>query len=305
MQNIIEINKLSKNFKIKKPASSLKGILKSDYKTIKAVDNISFSINSGERVAFIGPNGAGKSTTIKMLSSILYPTSGEAKVMGLTPWDNRKKLAYKIGTVFGQRSQLWYNLPVQDSFELIGSIYNLSPIPFKRRLSKLVHLFEIRDLLHHPTSSLSLGQRMRCEVVASLLHNPQVLFLDEPTIGLDITAKAIIRDTIKKQAQEEGTTLLLTSHDTDDMEKVCDRVIIINKGKIIYNDQVKTLRDSFLHKKYIDITTSDGSKHAIEVNTKTDSIQSAMDNILKQYQVADVTIENPPMEEIIKEIYSR
>ncbi|MBQ8662096.1 MAG: ATP-binding cassette domain-containing protein, partial [Alphaproteobacteria bacterium] len=189
MTNIIEVKQLTKKFKLKKNGGGLKSFFSPEYKTITAVDRISFEIGKGERVAFIGPNGAGKSTTIKMLSSILYPTSGTALIKGLVPWENRKKIACDIGTVFGQRSQLWYNLPVQDSFALMGKIYNLEEIAFKRRLSRLVRLFEIRDLLNSPTRSLSLGQRMRCEIVASLLHKPQILFLDEPTIGLDVTAK--------------------------------------------------------------------------------------------------------------------
>lgn len=303
MENIIEVNNLSKKFKIKK-SSGLKGLFNPEFKTVNAVNNISFSIKKGERVAFIGPNGAGKSTTIKMLSAILYPSGGEAKVLGLTPWDNRKKIAKDIGTVFGQRSQLWYNLPIQDSFNLIGKIYGIDDIPLKKRISKLVRLFEIRDLMAHPTSSLSLGQRMRCEIVASLIHNPKVLFLDEPTIGLDITAKAIIRDLIKKQALEEDTTLLLTSHDTDDMEKVCDRVIIINKGKLIFDDSINALRDSYLKKKYIEITTDSGKKFKTEVDTTKTPIQKAMDELVKKHNIIDMTIENPPMEEIIKEIYS-
>lgn len=304
MPNIIEVNDLSKKFKLKKPSKGFKSLFNPEYKTITAVNKISFNIQKGERVAFIGPNGAGKSTTIKMLSAILHPTSGSAKVMGLTPWENRQKLAYDIGTVFGQRSQLWYNLPIQDSFDLIGKIYNIPEISFKKRLSKLVRLFEIRDLLNHPTKSLSLGQRMRCEIVASLIHNPKVLFLDEPTIGLDVTAKAIIRDLIKKQALEEETTLLLTSHDTDDMEKVCDRVIVINKGKLIFDDSINKLRDSFIKKKYIGITTIEGDNLKIEVNTTQTPIKQALDKLIKQYHIQDVTIENPPMEEIIKEIYS-
>lgn len=205
MTNIIEVKQLTKKFKLKKSNSGLKSLFKPEYKSITAVDKISFEIKKGERVAFIGPNGAGKSTTIKMLSSILHPTSGTALIKGLVPWDNRQKIAHDIGTVFGQRSQLWYNLPVQDSFALIEKIYNIDEIAFKRRLSKLVKLFEIRDLLSHPTRSLSLGQRMRCEIVASLLHKPEILFLDEPTIGLDVTAKEIIRNLIKKQALAYGS----------------------------------------------------------------------------------------------------
>lgn len=305
MQNIIEVDQLTKKFKLKKPASGLRSIFNPEYKTITAVDKISFEIHAGERVAFIGPNGAGKSTTIKMLSSILYPTSGSAKVMNLIPWENRQKLAYDIGTVFGQRSQLWYNLPIQDSFALLGKVYNIPEIAFKKNLSRLVRLFEIRDLLTHPTRSLSLGQRMRCEIVASLIHNPKVLFLDEPTIGLDITAKAIIRNLIKKQALEQETTLLLTSHDTDDMEKVCDRVIVINKGKLIFNDSIKALKDSYLSKKYIEILTDSGEKIKAEIDTKITPIKKALADLTSKHQIIDITIENPPMEEIIKEIYKR
>ena len=305
MTNIIEVKQLTKKFKIQKHTGTLKRFFHPEYKNITAVDKISFNITKGERVAFIGPNGAGKSTTIKMLSSILHPTSGTALVNGLIPWNNRQELSSGIGTVFGQRSQLWYNLPVQDSFALMGKIYNIADIPFKRRLSKLVNLFEIRDLLTHPTRSLSLGQRMRCEIVASLLHRPQVLFLDEPTIGLDVTAKEIIRNLIKKQALEEETTLLLTSHDTDDMEKVCERVIIINKGKIIFDDSISTLKDSFLSKKYIEITTDTGEKIRTEVNTKKTPVKKAIDELVNKYHVIDMTVENPPMEEIIKEIYRR
>ena len=305
MTNIIEVNQLTKKFKIQKNSGTFKGFFRPEYKTLTAVDKINFQIGKGERVAFIGPNGAGKSTTIKMLSSILYPSSGTALVNGMVPWDNRQKLSYSIGTVFGQRSQLWYNLPVQDSFALMGKIYNLEDMRFKRRLAKLVNLFEIRDLLTHPTRSLSLGQRMRCEIVASLLHKPQILFLDEPTIGLDVTAKEIIRNLIKKQALEEDTTLLLTSHDTDDMEKVCERVIIINKGKLIFDNSLATLREAFLNKKYVEITTDSGQKIRTEVNTKEIPVKKAIDEIIKKYHVTDMTVENPPMEEIIKEIYRR
>lgn len=305
MTNIIEVKQLTKKFKLKKNGGGLKSFFSPEYKTITAVDRISFEIGKGERVAFIGPNGAGKSTTIKMLSSILYPTSGTALIKGLVPWENRKKIACDIGTVFGQRSQLWYNLPVQDSFALMGKIYNLEEIAFKRRLSRLVRLFEIRDLLNSPTRSLSLGQRMRCEIVASLLHKPQILFLDEPTIGLDVTAKEIIRDLVKKQALEEDTTLLLTSHDTDDMEKVCNRVIIINKGKIIFDDSLDRLKESYLNKKYVEVTTNSGEKIKQIVNTAEIPVKKALDELVRKYHVTDMTVENPPMEEIIKEIYGR
>lgn len=294
MEKIINVVNLTKKF-----------AKKDSKKNIIAVNNLSFDIDKGEKVAFIGPNGAGKSTTIKMLSAILYPTSGSAKILGLTPWENSKKLAYDIGTVFGQRSQLWYQLPVEDSFHLLGKIYDIPEYPFKKRLLNLVKLFEIKDLLKQPTKSLSLGQRMRCEIVASLLHNPKILFLDEPTIGLDVTAKAILREVIKKQADKEETTLLLTSHDTDDMEKVCNRVIVINKGKLIFDDSVQKLRKSFLKKKYIEITESDGNKFKVEVDTSKQQIKDVLAELITKHQIFDMTIENPPMEEIIKEIYTR
>lgn len=294
MEKIINVVNLTKKF-----------AKKDSKKNIIAVNNLSFDIDKGEKVAFIGPNGAGKSTTIKMLSAILYPTSGSAKILGLTPWENSKKLAYDIGTVFGQRSQLWYQLPVEDSFHLLGTIYDIPEYPFKKRLLNLVKLFEIKDLLKQPTKSLSLGQRMRCEIVASLLHNPKILFLDEPTIGLDVTAKAILREVIKKQADKEETTLLLTSHDTDDMEKVCNRVIVINKGKLIFDDSVQKLRKSFLKKKYIEITESDGNKFKVEVDTSKQQIKDVLAELITKHQIFDMTIENPPMEEIIKEIYTR
>ena len=304
MTNIIEVNQLTKKFKIPQKTTFFKGLFNPKYKTLTAVNNVSFNIKKGEKVAFIGPNGAGKSTTIKMLASILHPSSGFAYVNGLIPWNNREQLAYSIGTVFGQRSQLWYNLPIQDSFALMGKIYSLDDIQFKRRLAKLVKLFEIRDLLSHPTRSLSLGERMRCEIVASLLHKPQILFLDEPTIGLDVTAKEIIRNLIKKQALEEDTTLLLTSHDTDDMEKVCERVIIINKGKIIFDDSISALKDSYLQKKYIEVTTVSGEKILLTINTKINPVKQAIEELTQKYHVIDLTVENPPMEEIIKEIYA-
>lgn len=304
MENIIEIENLTKKFKLKKSKKGFLNIFKPEYHNKIAVNNISFSIKKGERVAFIGPNGAGKSTTIKMLSSILHPTSGSAKVLGLTPWENKKELASQIGTVFGQRSQLWYDLPVDDSFKLIGKIYNVTKEEYKKRINNLIKIFEIREFLKQPTKSLSLGQRMRCEIVASLIHNPKVLFLDEPTIGLDITAKATIRELIKKQTEEEGTTLLLTSHDTDDMEKVCDRVIIINKGKIIFDDSVKKLRDSYIKKKYIKATTESGEEIGAIIDTSKTPIKKAIEDMLKEHNIVDFTVENPPMEEIIQEIYN-
>ncbi len=305
MEEIIKVNNLCKKFQLSDSKGSFFLGFQKKKKNIYAVKDISFAINKGEKVAFIGPNGAGKSTTIKMLSAILHPTSGSAEVCGMIPWENRSKLAYKIGTVFGQRSQLWQDLPVQDSFGLLARIYNLDTMEAKKNLLRLIRLFEIKDILPHPVKSLSLGQRMRCEIVASLLHKPQVLFLDEPTIGLDVTAKNIIRNLIKKQALEQETTLLLTSHDTADMEQVCEKVIILNKGKIIFNDSLSKLKATYLNRKYIEITTESGEKIHSTVNTVETPVSKELSNLAKQYRITDLTVENPPMDEIIREIYAR
>ena len=219
---IIQVENLSKTFQIKQKQSGFFGGVKAlwnpNYKIVKAVDNISFSVNEGEIVAFIGPNGAGKSTTIKMLTGILFPSSGIISVLGYNPQHQRLKLAYHIGSVFGQKPQLWYHLPPQDTYNLFSRIYELDQRKFKERLDYLVDAFEIEDLLKTPVRKMSLGQRMRCEIVASLLHRPKIIFLDEPTIGLDVVAKQRIREVIKHLNETEKVTIFLTSHDAGDVE---------------------------------------------------------------------------------------
>ncbi|HEU4619150.1 MAG TPA: ATP-binding cassette domain-containing protein [Gammaproteobacteria bacterium] len=211
-----------------------------------AVDRICFSITAGERVAFIGPNGAGKSTTLKMLTGLLYPTSGSARVAGFVPWKERRRLAYEIGIVFGQRSQLWYHLRVRDSFELLAKIYGLDAKLYRARAAHVAEVLRIGGLLDAPVKSLSLGQRMRCEIAAALLHRPKILFLDEPTIGLDVTAKALLREHLKHLAEAEDTVILLTSHDMGDIEQICARVILVNHGRLLLDKPLEELRSSFL-----------------------------------------------------------
>ena len=220
---------------------------------VMAVDGVSLRIEPGERVAFIGPNGAGKSTTLKILAGILYPDSGRVTVDGLVPWRDRRKLGFRVGTVFGQRSQLWYQLPARATFELLAHVYELPQAVRRARLDALVHAFALEPLLDRPVRQLSLGERMRCEVAASLLHAPRVLFLDEPTIGLDVTAKATIRELLQHRADVEGTTLLLTSHDTGDIEEVCDRVIIINHGRILLDTSIDELKRRYLRTRQVTI----------------------------------------------------
>ena len=247
--NVIEVKNLNKKFKIREKEKGIKGSIKSifnpNYKEINAVDNISFSVEEGEMLAFIGPNGAGKSTTIKMLTGILYPTQGEINVMGLDPSKQRKKLAYQIGTVFGQKEQLWTHLTPYDNFKFFGAIYDLKDEEIEIRIKELKRVFDLEEFINTPVRNLSLGQRIRCEMVAALIHKPKILFLDEPTIGLDPVVKENIRNLIKKMNQEYKTTIFLTSHDIGDIEKLCKRVVIINHGKIILDDSMNSLKYNF------------------------------------------------------------
>jgi ABC-2 type transport system ATP-binding protein len=228
---------------------------RSDGRVFTAVDHIDFGIDAGERVAFIGPNGAGKSTTLKMLTGLLYPSSGSARVAGFVPWAERSRLAYEIGIVFGQRSQLWYHLRVRDSFALLGKIYGLDAGTYRARTAELAEVLRIGDLLESPVKSLSLGQRMRCEIAAALLHRPKILFLDEPTIGLDVTAKALLREHLKHLAEAEDTVIVLTSHDTGDIEEICARVILVNHGRVLLDQPLATLRSTLLREQRLPLET--------------------------------------------------
>jgi ABC-2 type transport system ATP-binding protein len=297
----------------------IKSYLFPRYQTFIAINNISFSLKKGERVAFIGPNGAGKSTTIKILAGIMQPSGGLVEVLGKTPGHHRKRLAYQIGAVFGQRSQLWYHLPVQETLALLAAIYDIPYFEYKKRLKDLTEKFDVVSLLNKPVRQLSLGERMRCEIVASFLHKPSVLFLDEPTIGLDITAKAIIRDLIRQQSIEEGATLLLTSHDTDDIETVCDRVIIINKGELLLDDTLNNLKTLYIRKKVLTIATEEEntlwqqqgteileqSAHhlKIEIDLTQKTVEEIISMLLDAYSIKDLTIEGPPLETIIQSLY--
>ena len=219
----IQVDNLSRSFRVQSRGAgmgaALRALVRPSYTNVDAVRGVSFTIEAGERVSFVGPNGAGKSTTIKMLSGILYPTSGIATVQGLVPWKQRRLLGYQIGTIFGQRSRLWLHLPAMEAFNLLARVYDLDESTFRRRLGELIDLFDIEALARKPVRVLSLGERMRCELVACLLHSPRILFLDEPTIGLDVVAKAALRQLIRDQSEREGMTILLTSHDTGDMEQ--------------------------------------------------------------------------------------
>ena len=319
---VIEVEKLSKNFKVKVKEKGLKGSIKSifkpKYKTTKAVDKVSFKVEQGEMIAFIGPNGAGKSTTIKMLTGILYPTSGEVKVMGINPTKERKKLAYQIGTVFGQKEQLWTHLTPYDNFKFFGAVYDLDDAIIEKRIKEYKELFELDDFINTPVRNLSLGQRIRCEIVASLIHNPKILFLDEPTIGLDPVVKEKIRTLIKRLNKENKTTVFLTSHDVSDIEKLCKRVVIVNNGKIVLDDSMENLKYHYLNKKIVEakmkekinleeldgITILKDKDYSLklEVDTTKRSISDAI-KLLEPDKIIDINISNIPLENIITEIY--
>lgn len=249
--NVIEVENLSKTFRVRQKEKGLHGSLKfimhPQTKEIKAVENISFTVQEGEMLAFIGPNGAGKSTTIKMLTGILYPDGGHMEVLGIDPVRKRKQLAYLIGTVFGQKEQLWTHLTPYDNFRFFGAIYDMTDKETELRIQELTDVFELGSIINTPVRNLSLGQRMRCEIVASLLHKPKVLFLDEPTIGLDPVVKENIRSLIKEMNQEFDTTILLTSHDIGDIEKLCKRIIIINDGRIVRDESMEQLKLDTVH----------------------------------------------------------
>ena len=320
----IIVQNLSKKFSFPvKNASSgwIKNLFSPDIKEIKAVDDISFSVKSGERVAFIGPNGAGKSTTIKMLTGILFPSSGKVNVLGLDPTKNRKELAYKIGTVFGQRSQLLPNLPLTDSLEFFGVMYDLSNKKIKESIAELTKLFSLEDFIYQPVRKLSLGQRMRAEVAASLIHKPKIIFLDEPTIGLDVVAKKSLRDLLLKINKEEGTTMFLTSHDVGDIESLCDRTIVINHGSLIKDLPTQELARAFVLEKNIDITPEtsfeefpelpDGLRYAVKdknkitvvVDVQTIGVQTSLRKLLDLFRVDDIDVYDTDLETVIRNIY--
>jgi ABC-2 type transport system ATP-binding protein len=324
MSAAIEIEALSKTYRVRQRHAGLRAAARDLFaprtRDVEAVRNLSFRIEAGERVAFLGPNGAGKSTTLKILSGILHPTGGQVRVLGRVPWRERKDLGYEIGTVFGQRSQLWYHLPAGDTFDLLARVYDLDDVRYRRRRRLLVDAFGLGDLVAQPVRQLSLGERMRCELVASLLHAPRILFLDEPTIGLDVTAKAVIRDLVRELSLKDGSTLLLTSHDTGDMEQVCDRVLVIHHGRLLLDRSVGSLRTSFIRRKLVTVQTAEERidvtlpgvtvveraphRTVLEVDVQATPVEAAVQAVLHASRLHDLTVEDPPLEEIVQAIYA-
>ena len=243
---MIVMESICKTYKVQRRSAGFgqacRSLFRRDYEYIHALDDVSFTIHDGEMIGYMGPNGAGKSSTIKILSGILVPDSGKCEIDGLTPWKNRIEHVGRIGVVFGQRSQLWWDIPVVDSFELLKDIYRVDQRQYTRNLDELTELLQLSELLKTPTRQLSLGQRMRCEIAASLIHNPRILFLDEPTIGLDAVSKLAVRDFIRRQNREHGTTVILTTHDMQDIAAIAQRVILIGRGRILLDGTLDDIR---------------------------------------------------------------
>lgn len=289
----------------------------------EALKGVSFTINEGEIVGFVGPNGAGKSTTIKILSGVLYPSEGEAKVLGFTPWSERRKYVQHIGAVFGQKSQLWWDLPPIDAFQIQKALYKIPSDVFAQRLETLTGLLRVKDVMYRPTRELSLGERMKCEFIMALLHNPKVLFLDEPTIGVDAIAKEEIREFLLALNKQYKTTIILTTHDMDDIEEICERIIIIDSGSIIYDGNLEKVKKKYLVCKTIDIeftkiTHEKAFQAALNKGTILEDrkffksirferadvdIPQVLKALMESADIVDLTVHESRLEHVIKEIY--
>ncbi|NLG38260.1 MAG: ABC transporter ATP-binding protein [Clostridiales bacterium] len=320
----IEALYLRKHFRAKVKgegfSASLRSLVRPEYRETVAVRDISLTVSEGEIVAFIGPNGAGKSTTIKMMTGILHPTAGSIRVLGYDPVSQRQALSYHIGTVFGQKSQLWFHLPPLDSFRLLASIYEVDRLVYRQRLDDLVERFQIGGLLRTPVRKLSLGERVRCEIAASLLHWPRILFLDEPTIGLDVVVKHRIRELIGELSREDGVTVFLTSHDAGDIEQVCRRAIVIDHGRLVLDLPVKKLKYDYLNRKLVSVRFFEpqslpafpgvtaiketGIAARLSVDTRAQPIGAVISALTGGGNVADITVADPPMEDIIADIFA-
>lgn len=326
MQNIITVENLHKQFSVDESGrgfvGSIKALFSRKKRLIDAVDGISFGVKPGEFVGYVGENGAGKSTTIKILTGILVPSSGTVTVNGIVPYENRKANAMKIGVVFGQRTQLWWDLPVRESFEMLRVIYRVPSQDLKEMLKKISDVLDLGPLLNMPVRKLSLGQRMRCDLAASLLHRPPVLFLDEPTIGLDVLAKENIRGFLKVLNREEGTTIILTTHDMNDIEQLCKRMIILDRGRIIFDDDTEALKGKFVREKLIEVEfhnhvdslpelpelileREDGNKKWLRYQIQDKGIGEVIGKLATLYSVKDISVREPSVESIIRSIYEK
>jgi ABC-2 type transport system ATP-binding protein len=320
--SIIEVRNLSKSYFIAKREEGMWGAVRSlfhrEYVEKVAVEDVSFSIDAGEMVGYIGPNGAGKSTTIKVLTGILVPTAGHISVNGLIPYEERQKNARQIGVVFGQRSQLWWDLPTIESFELLKQVYRISDRRYRENIDEFDEILNLREFWDVPVRQLSLGQRMRADIAASLLHNPSILFLDEPTIGLDVVAKERIRNFIKKINQEWGVTVILTTHDMSDIEKLCERMILIDKGRVVYDGALAKIKEQFgaWREMIVDldgdkpftvqgaaVVREEGNRKWLRFNREEISSAQLINEMASRYEIKDLILKEPEIDDIIRRIY--
>ena len=319
---MIKLSGITKTYRIRKRETGMKNAIKSffshKYELLKALDDVSFTVGDGEMVGYIGPNGAGKSSTVKIMSGILTPDSGLCEIDGLTPWKSRKEHVKNIGVVFGQRSQLWWDVPVCDSFELLKDIYSVSNSDYKRVTDELIERLSLQEIVKTPARQLSLGQRMRCEIAASLIHEPKILFLDEPTIGLDAVSKIAVRQFLKDINREKKTTMILTTHDMQDIEALTERILLIGKGKILLDgslDELK-MKDSAIKKLIVRYST--GSFELIDgislirensgeavfgVDTQTISVSKAIEQVTKNAEITDLEVMGSTAEELVVSLY--
>lgn len=322
MPHII-VENLVKEFRIaeRQPGfwGAIKGLAHRRYRTVRALDGVSFVMEPGELVGYIGPNGAGKSTTIKILAGIMAPEAGRCEVLGRTPWKDRIAHVRQIGVVFGQRTQLWWDLPVIESFELLRDIYRVPIADYRRNLDELVTMMSLSPMLDTPVRQLSLGQRMRCDLAASLLHSPSLLYLDEPTIGLDAVSKLAIRDHIKRLNRSRGVTVILTTHDMDDIEALCSRIMLVNKGHILLDGTLDDLRGSVSRERQLVVELAheqdwiedpdarvvrrDGPRVFLRFDPARIAAADLIARITAAYTIRDLTVEHPPIEEIIARFY--
>lgn len=320
--SFIEVSHINKTFKVpikdKGKLGALKNLFNRKYKYIDAVRDISFKVKKGEIVGYIGPNGAGKSTTIKMLSGILVPDSGKIVIDGKIPWKDRKNYVKEIGVVFGQRSQLWWDIPAIDSFNLLKDIYKIDEKEYKKTLDELVNLLNIKEILNVPVRQLSLGNRMRCEIAASLLHKPKILFLDEPTIGLDAVSKKIVREFIKKLNKKENITVILTTHDMADIEALAKRIMLIGNGNILYDGTLQNLKKKYDYLRKIRIITKDkldiNKEYIISKKSIDDGLEFIIDIrkvdlsdfiklISSKINIIDIDVDSSNIDELIVKLY--
>ncbi|GLZ77653.1 ABC transporter ATP-binding protein [Actinorhabdospora filicis] len=319
---LIEAKDLVKEFRRVRPKtgafSTVRTLFSRDFEVTRAVDGVGFAVEAGELVGYLGPNGAGKSTTIKMLTGILTPTSGTVEVAGVVPWRQRERNARNIGVVFGQRSQLWWDLPLRDSFRMIGRLYRVAPARYAQNLDRFVEVLGLASFLDTPVRQLSLGQRMRGDLAAAMLYEPPILYLDEPTVGLDVIAKERIREFVAGLNAEQGTTVLLTTHDMDDVERLCRRLVLIDHGRVLYDGPVAPLKEKYApHRELVvqlaspaevvvpnaDVVRAEEGRVWLSFDPRTTPAASLIAEVSAKYEVTDLSLVEPDLEGVIRRMY--